>query len=1306
MRSFILFLMVSSACLAAPTATITGITAQQAVLQIGTPAGSCLIELSTSASYSPVVPDVDPALYSGSNTDTSRPDTITWADGTRIVTLGHRLRDRSLSTMTLYYYRVSGCGGTVTGNFTTSNIGNGMTLTGSVPYDATSWGHMGYPPIDWTTIKSYTDPMSGAILRPLSLVFQTWRTGGGSSGPISSTTTFSDFSGGSGWTSPGSIVNGLSTSAVTGNTNPIDLFADWSNEFFAAYDYHRVLEDIGTAIWGQGSGAPADRGIHVSLISHGVTCGSIAITLPTGSAAAVSSGSGDPDQPFPIGFPANAFTSWSGGTSSCLHNEDMQTGGTVNVIPGGQLTITTPTAQDHFSTALVSGDKIFLSNSSPGCTNNLCTVLFNSGPGIVLLVESPSALGPQTYRAYGWSIRISKDNTNGTITIGAKYKLAGTIAPPGVQAGGNHCSSVSQTSSDGKIGYICQMTSIISGFQSIYFIANDGTARLIYDQLPLSANSMFDPVLGNVFYVGFNNSGGGKGINKYTYTGNYSTSIDYAYGCASSGTCPTSIISAEQVTITDLMPNGSGQDLNQQIQSHQGGTLAVYNTSLYRAWTAANGNVGAIGGSGRYYYYQNVYSGQGNDSFGGPGWIAVVDITPNPAQVVSLIHTLDGTGCSNCRFGSMHSIQPQDSAANLVFDSLDTLYTRNSSVLHGGPFETTPDGVLLADGVTWDANTCLDWPANSGTGCAHRGTSPAYTTCPIGTITYIDCAVLRMELPGGKVPNKNATAAEIAAFPCSGAHPTWACPVALSIGDNAVDLMGSSGGTDNEHFRPLAITQISGDSYRVDIARNAVYDYCSKSPWHGQTNALSAQSDPQLQHSFSWTFTMAPGHRAGISNSCGSAQIIQDSSTAIGAELGHSLGGHFKIGPGPTIGNLSFVTSPYTAYNQPISSIDQVPPALSATPGPSFHGNNANVGASNGLQSYPDISQYAAGASNLVWSIDVNGLLGCAAEVFGCGPVVTITPISGDIYKISLTATSGITASESSYKVHPLIGPAGTNIMKDISGPGSSVDVTPYSMCIAISSGECHAGSSSGEIYFNVPKLYNPGGFYQPSQEWSNNVGVFMGYDAPGAFLRQFRISVNDSTGAYSRGISGGMSSFGRQWPYSTAVMHPSGLWSIIPANQYSEGHGLITWLVSMPTWNPDSVVRNDFVQTSISVSAGNQYARIRFGYGDDGTPSQMFCTQRADSCVTDRTTSPYAFLAVDPLAPANTCTSGCTINVPALAGKLLYYRIERSTDGTNFTTSGDIQAIPIAPVTPPPSQLSGIRTSGAVRSSVKNRRP
>lgn len=1298
------FLLLASAgvLFSAPTVSIpaSGITPQQVIMSIASPTGDCTIEVSESATYSPLIPDVNPALYAGSNVDNTRPDTITQASGTRLVTIGHRTADRSLSTLTTLYYRVSGCGTTAAGSFITSNLGVGTTMSQATPFDSTKWGNMALPAFDWTTVKTYVDPLTGVKMKPLTISYQTWRSGGGSGGAASGFQAFASISGGSGWTNVANIVNGSTSTASTGNTNPVDLFADWSTENLIAYNPSIMLEDIGAVVYGNGSSATAaDRMVTLDLRKHGTSCGTVVVTMPTGSVAHVLAAlSTDPDAAFPSAFPSNPFFGWTGSVSPCLHNEDMQTSGTLTVT-GSALVIASPTFSNNFSPDLVAGDRIFVANSSPGCTSNLCTIATVTDSGNATVSETPSGTGSQAYIAYGWLIRVAKNNATGTVGIGLKYKLAGSYHPLGVQAGGgDKCSKATQTSGDSITGYVCQLTSIVSGYNALAFVGNEGTARIFYDQIPASLSGIgFDTAIGNVFYIGSTNGSGGRGVSKLTYTGDYTTSISYAYGCGSNGVCPTL---NEHMTVTDLMPHSGSPasgDLNQQIATN----FPSYNSTLYGNWDAANTNIGYYGVSGRFAVYCNTYSGQGQFNGGGPGFCAKVDISTTPATVTGLWDTLNGgTDCPDCRFGTLHTAAPQDTSDNVLQLVLDIANGNSTSLLHGGPFETIPDGVLLADGVTWDPDTCMDWPTNSGTGCAHRASNPAFTTCPGGT-AYTTCAAFRMLLPGGKVPNKHATAAEIAAFPCAGSHPTWACPTTMIVGDNAVDLNGIPPTYDNEHFRPLAITVISGDSYKVVVARNAVYDYCSITPWQGTTNAYSAQSPGQLFHDDAWIWTMAPGNRPNISNACAAVEMYVNMSTNAVADMGHSFSGHLHLGPGPTPGNLNLIASGKTIYDTTFANLGQIPPVINTTADPTWQGNPANIGAPNFLQSYVDESQYNAGVANLAWSIDANPFVTpCAAETFGCGPLRTFTHITGDVYSLQLLGN--LTSNEATYKVQQLLGAAGRFVLKDLGG--GVVDSTPYSVSMALVAGEGHAGSSVGTVYVNIPKFYDTGGFFQASQDWANNAGAFMGYNAPGAFVRQFRISSNDSNGQYSRALTTGWSSFGRHWPFTYATMHPAGRWMIHPATQFAEGHGLITWLVDVPPWAPDTTVRNNFVSSLISVAAGNQYARVRFGYGENGTPSQMYCTARPESCVTDTSVSPYALLTTDAasLVPVSSCASGCTINVPAIPMREMYYRIERSTDGVTWNTSGDIQALSIAPVEVPsvPEKIfvsGGVSFSGGI---------
>lgn len=1312
MRTFFLVLIAAGSC-AAQTVTITSVSPQQVVMQIDNPTGSCLIDVSLSPSYSPVIPDVDSAIHSGSRIDTSRPDTVTWASGTRIVTIGHREDDRSMIVNTTYYYRLQGCPGTVTGQFTTSNIGTGMTRTTQVAFDSTRWGNMKYQPFDWTTLKSYVDPVTGVGRTPLALNHMTWRTGGGGGGVGAAATAFAGYTGGTSWTNPANILNGLTSTATTNNTNPIDLLVDWSTEFMEAYTTTRILRDVGVVMYGGGcTSTGANCNVVVDLQKHGVSCG-ITSTVPigTGSMTAISSGSADPNGAWPAEFPKQPYYGWSHSVSPCLYNEDLQTTGLATV-SSNTLTIQigNESNKNHFNTATVAGDKIAVTNSSPNCTNNLCTAAGPpTDPRHITLVETPSTTGAQTYISYGWTIRITKATATGTVQLGAKYKLAGSFADTGQApntAGSDRSSKVLVTSGDGKQGYLYMLDSVAVGTYTIWFIATDGTARLL---LTLGGRVSFSATIGNVFYDAYINGSGGLSLRKYTYNGNYTTNLDYNdpakaslyFACSSNPACPTPASDAD-FTVADIMQHGSNMDLDQQIVAHQGGTLPPYNFTLFGHW-----NSGATtqfdGCSGDYCSFTNLYGGQGQPDSGSPGWVAFVNASSGTGVVDRLCDTLTGVGCPDNRFGSLHNTDPVVSFANKFTFTLDGLYGSSPHIM-GGPFQTTVEAVLLADGVTWDPNSCLDYPFNSGSGCAHRGSNHYFTTCPGGTVTYSDCVTLKMKLPC----NKNPSALELANVTVCPWNPSYTLPVTMIVGDNAVDtLISGASGTDNEHFRPLSITPDSGSTYIVVAARNAVYEYCSKSPWHALgVNPTSIATDAQQQHADQWTWTMMPGHRHNVSNTCGAAINILDVSTSVSADMGHFSIGHFHLGAGPTPGNASFITTAKTAYNQAFSLIDQVPPVLNST-APTFNGNPAFIGSGGSLQSYTDASHDNGGASLLTTGIDTNDLA-CAAEGVPCGPPMTYAHVTGDIYKISLV-TYGATPNEAFYKQEEVLGAAGQYILKDVSGPSCNVDAAPYTMGFVMVAGQCHAGSSVNDLIINVPQFWNPddhstlmpSNTFSPGQDFGNNPGTFAGFDAPGGFTRQYQISTTDTSGLYSRAISSGWSSYGRNFPFAYATFYPSGGFLVEPSHSYTDGHSFISWITTVPAWAPDGVARNSFYPVPVTVPVGNAYARVRFGYGEFGLPTDMFCTAYQESCVTDPNfLTSYAFVgAVDTKAPIATCAGGCTININAISGRILFYRIERSTDGSTWNTSGDIQALSVAPVAPPvaPPTTSTTISSSAI---------
>ena len=1272
------FILLSLPLDAALSVAVTAQTQTQAILTIAGYSGACTIRLSTAGDFSIPHPDVDATKYAGSSTDTGRADTITWADGRRLVTLGHMNDDRALAADMTHYVEVSGCGTTATASFKTATLPIGSTTTWPVPTNMAKWGNLGYPDIDYSTKnQTLVDPITGVLLRPLNVGNDwSWRTGCGAGGCWGGYYRFADVAGGSGWTNPLHIVNQATSDASTSNANPIDLYSDVINSAaaIAPWQQYKTLEDVGVVLWsGSADATAAHRQYDICIFKNpvdGCFTNTVRVTAGT-SFGHTLSGSTDADQPFPAGWPANNMASWTSDNKHFLRNEDYDTAGTVTCAAGA-CTIASPNATNQFSLALKPGARIKIAGSSPTCTNNLCTLAVYTNVDNITLAEALTITGA-AFHAYGWGIRIKKVDTTSTLTIGAAWKIAGSSSPLGLQSLGDHCGTVQVTSGDGKPGYVCELMSANTGLNYLYFVGNDGTVRgvsFFQAGARMPANPADQPNTGTLYgfraatRYGFDVTDGKKFhvampcssswcIYDVTYGGDFTTDYSQAYNytCGSGSDCLLEALGGpnDQMTWVNATPVSTRKDLISQIATHSEYNAGLYGNSYY-SWQWA-------GCSGGYCYFQNSYDGQGQYGSGGPGWLATIQLSTG--TLTNLCHTLDGTGCPGVQFESLHSEIAQDFPANGLFISGDNVNANDTSKVNGGPFRMQLTGVKRAG--TFSTNTALPWPVDS----SYDNTCPtgnAYES--LGAVGN-QCVTFEMTQPCNVAPSAAARSA-LTACPWNAAYTM---PVTLAPGM----MFREAGKIDYERFKVISVTATTGNKYSVVVQRDAAQGYCCVNDGSHPTRDCSS-GQAQAQHSSGWIPEMSPG----MSNSCEGSSFIRDSVSGNIVEIPRKLLGHFDLGNGGA-GAINYGTSSYIKYHSTFSGLaDPSPASMIDIGGPAFAGVSAQVGSPSGLQSYTRLSNYAQ--PNSAWELDMNAMFisnECPA-VDGCRllPARTVTHITGDIYQIEPTDYSRDALTPGLYKTFPLSGNAGRYQLREVSGPTASVDATPYSFCYALHNGECHAGSVAGKTYANIPYMKDPQGYCTAGMSWMNIPCITFGYSAPMGGIRQQRISAPDSNGAHSRFLSYQYSAPLRSYVFAHSNSHPSGLWALAGGVNFVDGKLPIGFAVSIPAWTESNTPVNDFVDYPVAVVAGPALARVRYGYsrniGANAAASTFACTNRRGDACTTATASGQPFTFESEAGTATSCASGCTITIKTHQPNLMYYQVVRSGDGGS-TWSADL---------------------------------
>lgn len=336
---------------------------------------------------------------------------------------------------------------------------------------------------------------------------------------------------------------------------------------------------------------------------------------------------------------------------------------------------------------------------------------------------------------------------------------------------------------------------------------------------------------------------------------------------------------------------------------------------------------------------------------------------------------------------------------------------------------------------------------------------------------------------------------------------------------------------------------------------------------------------------------------------------------------------------------------------------------------PAFAGVSNGFSDGNRYQKHPTFDQLGATVQEQAWWTDY-----FVFSSNGGSDVITAVPTTTYLYKDVLTTAL-------SPKILPYFGMSGGTILWDISGPGSVLNDTTadnYKFCVVYKVDECKTGSAVGDVYLNLPLLTqftcvggelgttNPDGCVQSTNIFGQAVEQFGSQET-----QVVALNTGANTGAPIYGVGksrplvkGLTSPYKKIGGYENAYPLFNGQWLLLPSRLPNLTFDNIYAAQVPPQPTSDSIIRNEFVPVTIhltppaALSVNN--ALIEFGYN-----SSFQCTVRQETCNAVSSTyshsvsatSPFQFGTSDGTVNGVACSVNCDIVIPAISGKILYYR-------------------------------------------------
>ena len=1259
MRTALLGILAIGCSFAQSNLRVLGTTATQAAVAYTEPdATACTIAVSQTADSAgnptaPLVPDVDPAVFAGSNLD-SRADNVTVGRSQTFI-IGKRSAQaaasglyvsRSLQANTPYYGKIT-CGASAAlFQFQTTNIPLGLGASDPWPADPANPGELAVPSTAGSIGETLVDPLTGSQVVRLTYPGIGWSQQTNQAFDTAYDQSQQPCDSAGPWTNPCNAVGNTAPATVGNSTGwlvlrPNNISFGWGG---TDATFGQLLTQFQFSAAASSSQAGQSLDVCLSM-NAGASCASpiLNVALPT-STGTITAGMNNPG--------AVGYDSWIFQSKPHISRWEASTlQGTLSVA-GTTATWQTTTSggNTYFSNAWALGRIRLSTVSAPAACSSGTDIGIVSGGGKTLTLSSAPGNGTYYYCAPNFAVMVRRHDASagGTVSI-QNAKWTSTRSDAGENSGSgdsNICASglvangflcfVPGGGGSGYLGWTNPVTGSTNLMGALYSGAKGSGANTWSSQTcpatgPVAFSTIDDTVSSPPTWYCVANDGTGKVIIlQVQYTGSLNAQ-GFADGAAIGSGCSVTddyTVTCSNVVIKDLTPSSLNQDVRAQMLAFSG--QAVDGAMAFHHGPVQNGKFLIYA-----YYGQNTAA-----------WFAVFDPGDrNPAhagqaggpRIIATASSLGGAAGASNRWGEVHAVMDYGCCSGYfgwsgspINSGSNTVGNTAIQVTTGTSFSTA--STSCPSGVT---GSCLLLQINQNSGSYE----PYYWTS-VGS---------QGTAPG--VPNTAGVGDLLCASPsqtCCRPNLGAACSGQATTNETVRIVQKSANGQwivqrNAAQQAPVSYPNLSGTTYLTFLSGAISTGF----KWPGLS---TANSNGMLGGGVYWDYANDPyGQRATSdpqffdNHSCWRPMVGLESE-------------NWPISPYPSVYRSRHADNFEDLWQAPINVI---------TSNPGFNGIDGPAG-SNVWQSHPSAPPNNASAYESQSVYDFRPLEGFYSTAPSNADLYS--NVSGQLWKAVYTATTPDVLSGSSIGLHRKIyataASSGIHPLTDVSGPGSGIDGTAansYKYCIARLDGECYAGSRAGEIYVNAPGVVfpfcqgnNTSGQTQPA---ANDICIS---DMPplGESLVQASTIRPDFAGWYQRALVKSLIGRVKAATGTGGLMALPDGWVGYNAN-YIDNLGRANYAVKLPPFPAlDSISRTGFVAIPVSLTppSGVNNAIVEFGYPD----FHGNCTTRNEACVANASTInsvPFQFAGENPAGAP--CAATCTIVIPAMSQRMLYYRVK-----------------------------------------------